>query len=558
MAFFRKTICVICILTSVFCFLTVSASALTATTQTPSSGSCVRIRYAYNGKYLDVPAEGINNNGTQLQVWEYAAENENQMFYLNDTGQGWQIVSYQSGKVIEVRDSSHEDYAQIAQWDKHDLACARWDIVRNSDGSVSFCNRESGKFLNVSGGGDAGNGTKIIQYFNDGTAAMKFYIEAVAPAKNVSTVNSGSFVRIRYAGNGKYLDVPSEEVTQNGTQLQIWDFASGNLNQIFQLVDTHQGWQIISLQSGKVVEVRDSSHSDSAQVAQWDKHTLACARWNIIQNSDGTVSFQNRESNLYLNVCGGGDAGNGTKMIQYHDDGTIAMKFDIEAISVNGYTTEAYKISKDQLTSEADLSINDWHPLKGLTNTMLEQDDSLEAIVKDVPISISVIGFILSWVNNSKETTRIHITQGNDNQIAICYGSSFELNMSGKEISLASLLVDRYYNYSPSIIFSSNKKADECIRNWFNVGGSGTYSMNLKFGRVYVGDYGYFLLIENGTFYQVPIIHPNSSYKVYYSENGKPSFVFDAADVLRNAKIRLPDEEASKVLRQLIKNGYIL
>lgn len=148
-------------------------------TQTPKSGNYVRIRYAGNGRYVDVPAEGIDNNGTQLQLWEFAYGNQNQIFRLIKSGNSWQIISAQSGKVIEVRDSSHDDYAQVAQWEKHSLECAKWDIIKNSDGTVSFRNCESGKYLNVYGGGDASNGTKLIQYHDDGTIAMKFYIDVM-------------------------------------------------------------------------------------------------------------------------------------------------------------------------------------------------------------------------------------------------------------------------------------------------------------------------------------------------------------------------------------------
>lgn len=150
---------------------------------------------------------------------------------------------------------------------------------------------------------------------------------------------SGSYARIRYSVNNRCLDVPSEAISNNGTQLQIWDYVSGNQNQIFQLTDTGKGWHITSLQSGKIIEVRDSSHEDCAQVAQWDVHDLDCARWDIVKNVDGTVSFRNRESGKYLNVYGGGDAGNGTKMIQYHDDNTYAMKFLIEPVDISGDTT---------------------------------------------------------------------------------------------------------------------------------------------------------------------------------------------------------------------------
>ena len=154
-----------------------------------------------------------------------------------------------------------------------------------------------------------------------------------------------SFVRIRHAGSGRYLDVPAEAVGSNGTQLQVWDYAYGNQNQIFRMFYTQRGWEIVSVQSGKCIEVRNSSHDDCAQVAQWDRHIGKCARWDIVNNSDGTVSFRNKESGKYLNVCGGGNAPNGTKMIQYHNDGTSAMRFYIEVLDNSDVLSATYKRS---------------------------------------------------------------------------------------------------------------------------------------------------------------------------------------------------------------------
>lgn len=173
----------------------------------------------------------------------------------------------------------------------------------------------------------------------------------------------GSTVRIRYAANGRYVDIPAEGITQNGTQLQLWDSAPNNMNQYYQLINTGNGWQIVSAKSGKVVEVRNSSHADYAQVAQWDKHTLACSRWDIIRNNDGTVSFRNRESGLYLNVYGGGNAGNGTKLIQYHNDGTVAMKFYIVTVSTNTFIQQ--NIIQYNAKKNDDYITGSWATYKG-------------------------------------------------------------------------------------------------------------------------------------------------------------------------------------------------
>lgn len=151
----------------------------TITTQSPPNEGWARIRYAGNDRYLDIPYGNFYDNGTQLQLWDKAYGNQNQIFYFHDTGEGWSISSHLTGKVLEVRDSSHDDCAPVAQWDHHELACARWDVIANDDGTASFCNRESGLYLNVCGGGDAQNGTPIIQYHDDASISMRFYIEGM-------------------------------------------------------------------------------------------------------------------------------------------------------------------------------------------------------------------------------------------------------------------------------------------------------------------------------------------------------------------------------------------
>ncbi len=370
------------------------------------------------------------------------------------------------------------------------------------------------------------------------------------------TPRNGAFVRIRYASNGRYLDVPAEGINNNGTQLQVWDSAILNANQYFQLIDTGSGWQIISLSSGKVIEVRDSSHNDYAHVAQWEKHSLACARWDIICNNDGTVSFRNRESSKYLNVSGGGNAGNGTKIIQFHNDGSVAMRFYIKTVRPNGYQTDTKPIPHNSVSYERDITASSWHPLLGLTKTMLEIDDSAEAIVQ-VPAGLDALNFALSWITNSLEITKIHVTQGKNQKMTIQYGTPIELNVSGKKLSLSTLLVQRYYNFSPTVVFTSDTTADACIRNWFGFTDSGKYGMELSFGRVMVGDYGYYLLVENGMIYQVPIIHESSTYIVYRTLNGKTSALFDAAPLLRCTRSQMKSDDAIVVMRYLVTNGYI-
>lgn len=200
---------------------TITAYA-TNTSQTPTNEGWARIKYAGNGRYLDIPSDAFYENGTQLQIWDYAYGNQNQIFYFHDTGDGWEISSHLTGKIIEVRDSRHDDYAPVAQWEQHESACGRWDIIANNDGTVSFRNRESGLYLNVCGGGDAQNGTKMIQYRDHGSVAMRFYLEVMT----YGDVLSATFNRTLYIDEVQWKQFAYGPTYGNIFNLTGWQYTS--------------------------------------------------------------------------------------------------------------------------------------------------------------------------------------------------------------------------------------------------------------------------------------------------------------------------------------------
>ena len=206
-------------------------------------------------------------------------------------------------------------------------------------------------------------------------------------------------------------------------------------------------------------------------------------------------------------------------------------------------------IPEGNVKEKIDMSIAEWRPLHGLTQAMLQTGDLDENNIQTIG---SAFEFINNWLGNMYEVTRLNVTVGNDDTVAIKYGTPIESGYSGKKVTLDTILVDKYYNLTPSIIFTANSREDELIRGWFDLSGEGTYSMELDFGKVYVGDAGYYLSIENGEVYQIPIIQEDTTMNVYYKEKGENAqFLFDAADILRNTKIKLSDEEATKVINRL-------
>ena len=165
---FLSMFLVVCTLVGV-CSINVSAASKVTS---PTNGGYYRIQHVGSGKYWDI-TNGSTANGARLQIWPGYAQHQNQVFYLQKVGNYWKIVAHNSGKVIEVRDSSKSNNAHVAQWDYAGISCQLWSIICNKDGTVSFKNKNSGKYIDVSGNGTA-NGTKMIQYQSNGTTAQKF------------------------------------------------------------------------------------------------------------------------------------------------------------------------------------------------------------------------------------------------------------------------------------------------------------------------------------------------------------------------------------------------
>lgn len=151
----------------------------------------VRIYHPSSGMYLGIDRNGNEVNGARVQLQRYEEGNQNQIFYLKAVSRDsdghiqYQIrVHGESEMVLEIRNSSHEDWAEAAQWTTHDGDCAKWYFFTETDcngyDSVTCCirNVESGKMLNVTKN-EGYDGNNLIQYHEDGTEAEVFQIQSV-------------------------------------------------------------------------------------------------------------------------------------------------------------------------------------------------------------------------------------------------------------------------------------------------------------------------------------------------------------------------------------------
>lgn len=102
-----------------------------------------------SGLFLEVAPEGIDNDKQYLRLWDKIYARQSQVFYLDYTTSGWVITCYGSGKIIDVQDSSKNEYGNIVQKKDEGQKSGKWKITKNSDGTFAFRNVNSSMYMNA-------------------------------------------------------------------------------------------------------------------------------------------------------------------------------------------------------------------------------------------------------------------------------------------------------------------------------------------------------------------------------------------------------------------------
>lgn len=189
-------------------------------------------------------------------------------------------------------------------------------------------NRAIMKCMNIEMQGGTGMGKRVGRWLIVFMAGLCFY--SFNMPVNAGNVKENTAYRIIDKNSRKPIEVIDGSF-KNGAEIQLGDRKEGNKSQMFFLEKVDGGTLIKAAHSLKVVGVRKSSFKDMAIVWQWENEDLSSMKWKVIENGDGTVSFENRNSEKMLDVAGGKKS-KGTQLQQYAADGSDAQKFELEEV----------------------------------------------------------------------------------------------------------------------------------------------------------------------------------------------------------------------------------
>ena len=147
----------------------------------------------------------------------------------------------------------------------------------------------------------AAGAANTLTFGNAGASAPDLAAIEVRP---LSGATVPATVRIQGVQSGRCLDVNNSSTT-NGVQLQLWD-CNGQGNQAWTRTSSRQ----LTVYGSKCLDAYNNGTTNGTTVVIWDCNGQANQQWNV--NADGTIT--NALSGLCLDASNHGTA-NGTKII---------------------------------------------------------------------------------------------------------------------------------------------------------------------------------------------------------------------------------------------------
>ena len=177
----------------------------------------------------------------------------------------------------------------------------------------------------------AGTHDLRIEYFEaGGDANISFWSERLGDAAGGFTPDPDRTYRIISVNSGKGLDV-SGALQGNGARVQQWTYAGGT-NQRWRFEALGNGfYRIRAVHSGKCLDVYGAWGDDGAAVQQWECHGGANQQWQLSTAGNAIVLLA-KHSGKALDVYGASsDNGAAVQQWQRHDGAN--QRWLIEAVS---------------------------------------------------------------------------------------------------------------------------------------------------------------------------------------------------------------------------------
>jgi hypothetical protein len=164
------------------------------------------------------------------------------------------------------------------------------------------------------------------------TLAAATWLVASPTSTASAAVQTGVFYQLVSVHSGKAIEIESSS-TSTGARVVQWDRGSGQ-NQQFQFVDAGGGYyRVVARHSGMALDVFEWNPNNGAEIRQWTDLNGTNQQWSVIERGGDVISLVNRFSGKALDLWEWSTA-NGARISQY--DSTGAANQQWELVQVDG------------------------------------------------------------------------------------------------------------------------------------------------------------------------------------------------------------------------------
>ncbi|GAA3796244.1 RICIN domain-containing protein [Streptomyces phyllanthi] len=169
-------------------------------------------------------------------------------------------------------------------------------------------------------------------------AVLGPYLLLSQPESEAATIDSTAYYRLVSVNSGKVLEVAESSTADGAKAVQRTD--NGGQNQQWRLKATDSGhYELVNRSSGKALGVKGASTANKAAVEQSAASGAANQQWKITDLDGGAIEVVNRNSGKVLDVRARSTA-DGAAVIQYKANGGTNQQWKLAAVPGTGTGTD--------------------------------------------------------------------------------------------------------------------------------------------------------------------------------------------------------------------------
>lgn len=370
---------------------------------------------------LDVSG-GSKDNSANIQLHASNMSNAQRWIVSHDDKGYVTFTNVGSNKVIDVAGGNASSGTNVAQYGSNGTFAQKWIVSKQSDGSYLIESALRPGFYLGSKGGGASNGVNVELSVNDNNSHFALFSTSPSVAKCEDILPAGYFTLSPACNStGKVLDIAGGS-SSSGANVQLYS-SNGTLAQLFSF-EYHDGYYVIrNVKSQKALDVDGGKLVPGTNVQQWECDSAnANQLFFVVDNGDGTLSFINKATGLFLDIVGASDSVQ-ANLDAYLPNGSAAQKFTLhqvtEFLSEGAFSFESATASKVldvaggsvedgapvQLYTSNDTLAQKWYVSKvaGLDNTF-----EIECIGSAKVLSLADDGKLVQQTSSGADSQRWH------------------------------------------------------------------------------------------------------------------------------------------------------